>query len=41
LTDLLHPCQALTDYFTMLERFGTLKGLKLGYVGTGTTWPTR
>jgi ornithine carbamoyltransferase len=35
LTDLLHPCQALTDYFTMLERFGTLKGLKLGYVGDG------
>ena len=35
LTDLLHPCQALADYFTVLERFGTLKGLKLAYVGDG------
>jgi ornithine carbamoyltransferase len=35
LTDLLHPCQALTDYFTMSERFGSLKGLKLAYVGDG------
>ena len=35
LTDLLHPCQALTDYFTMSEKFGTLKGLRLAYVGDG------
>jgi ornithine carbamoyltransferase len=35
LTDLLHPCQALTDYFTMSEKFGSLKGLKLAYVGDG------
>jgi ornithine carbamoyltransferase len=35
LTDLLHPCQALTDYFTMKEKFGTLRGLKLAYVGDG------
>ncbi|MGA7991241.1 MAG: ornithine carbamoyltransferase [Thermoanaerobaculia bacterium] len=35
LTDLLHPCQALTDYFTMSERFGSLRGLKLAYVGDG------
>jgi ornithine carbamoyltransferase len=35
LTDLLHPCQALTDYFTMTEKFGSLKGLKLAYVGDG------
>src|SRR5262249_17030052 len=35
LTDLLHPCQALTDYFTMQERFGKLDGLKLAYVGDG------
>ncbi len=35
LTDLLHPCQALTDYFTMSEKFGDLKGLKLAYVGDG------
>ncbi len=35
LTDLLHPCQALTDYFTIMEKFGTCKGLKLSYVGDG------
>ena len=35
LTDLLHPCQALTDYFTVLEKFGSLKGLKFAYVGDG------
>jgi ornithine carbamoyltransferase len=35
LTDLLHPCQALTDYFTMKEKFGKTKGLKLAYVGDG------
>ena len=35
LTDLLHPCQALTDYFTMKEKFGDLRGLKLAYVGDG------
>ena len=35
LTDLLHPCQALTDVFTMLEKKGRLGGLKVGYVGDG------
>ena len=35
LTDLLHPCQALTDYFTMSEKFGGLAGLRLAYVGDG------
>jgi ornithine carbamoyltransferase len=35
LTDLLHPCQALTDYFTILERFGSFEGLKFAYVGDG------
>ena len=35
LTDLLHPCQALTDYFTMSEKFGKLASLKLAYVGDG------
>ena len=35
LTDLLHPCQALTDYFTMSEQFGKPAGLKLAYVGDG------
>jgi ornithine carbamoyltransferase len=35
LTDLLHPCQALTDYFTIVEKFGRVKQLKLAYVGDG------
>ena len=35
LTDLLHPCQALADYFTVRERFGHTKGLTLAYVGDG------
>lgn len=35
LTDDLHPCQALTDYFTLLEVFGDLKGRKIAYVGDG------
>lgn len=35
LTDLLHPCQALADIFTVLEHKGTLKGLKMAYIGDG------
>ncbi|HHV63124.1 MAG TPA: ornithine carbamoyltransferase [Firmicutes bacterium] len=35
LTDLLHPCQALADYYTILEKKGRLRGLKLAYVGDG------
>ncbi len=35
LSDLEHPCQALADYFTLLERFGDLKNRKLAYVGDG------
>ncbi len=41
LTDDLHPCQALADYFTLSEAFGgiggmdALRGRKLAYVGDG------
>lgn len=35
LTDLLHPCQALADAQTILEHKGTLKGLKMAYIGDG------
>ena len=35
LSDLLHPCQALADYFTLLEKRGKLDGLKIAYVGDG------
>ncbi|MCX7921011.1 MAG: ornithine carbamoyltransferase [Clostridia bacterium] len=35
LTDLMHPCQILADLFTVYEHKGTLKGLKMAYVGDG------
>ena len=35
LTDLEHPCQALADYLTIQEKFGTLKGINLSYIGDG------
>jgi len=35
LSDRFHPCQALADYFTLEEKFGSLKGFKLAYVGDG------
>lgn len=35
LTDYLHPAQGLTDYFTMWEKVGNLKGLKVTYLGDG------
>jgi len=35
LTDLNHPCQAIGDFFTIGEKFGKLKGLKLAFVGDG------
>lgn len=36
LSDKYHPMQALTDMFTLHERFGSLAGLKLVFVGDGT-----
>lgn len=35
LSDLLHPCQALSDMFTVKEKKGNLKGLKFAYIGDG------
>lgn len=35
LSDLLHPCQLLADYLTMLETFGTVSGLEVAFVGDG------
>lgn len=35
LSDLLHPCQGIADYFTISERFSDLRGLKVVYVGDG------
>lgn len=35
LTDQAHPLQALADTMTLRERFGTVSGLKLTYVGDG------
>ena len=35
LSDYEHPCQALSDFFTLEERFGSVRGLKFAYVGDG------
>ena len=35
LTNEEHPCQALADCLTMIERWGTLRGRTIAYVGDG------
>jgi len=35
LTDLLHPCQAMADFFTLREKKGALSNLKLAFIGDG------
>lgn len=35
LTDYSHPCQVLADLMTIRERYATLEGLKMCYIGDG------
>ena len=35
LTDAHHPCQGLTDLFTITEEYGDVAGLTLAYIGDG------
>jgi ornithine carbamoyltransferase len=35
LSRVAHPCQALADVLTIRERFGTLDGMRLAYIGDG------
>jgi len=35
LSDLYHPCQALTDIYSIKEKFGKTEGLTLAYIGDG------
>jgi len=35
LSDIAHPCQALSDIYTIRERFGTFEKKKVAYVGDG------
>lgn len=35
LSDLLHPCQLLSDLFTILEKKGRYEGIKVAYIGDG------
>ena len=35
LTDLEHPCQALADFLTIKEEFGSFENLKLTFIGDG------
>lgn len=35
LSDLLHPCQAMADIFTLKEIKGKIEGIRLGFIGDG------
>ncbi len=35
LSDLLHPCQALADVYTIREKLKNIKGITLAYIGDG------
>lgn len=35
LTDLLHPCQAMADIMTIIEKKGKIEGINISYVGDG------
>ena len=35
LTDLLHPCQIMGDLMTIIEKKGTLEGVRVAYLGDG------
>jgi len=35
LSDLFHPCQGLTDLFSVYEHFGKVRGLTMAYIGDG------
>jgi ornithine carbamoyltransferase len=35
LSDVYHPCQALCDFFTLEEKLGSARGVKLAYIGDG------
>ncbi|MFT5731550.1 MAG: ornithine carbamoyltransferase [Planctomycetota bacterium] len=35
LSDLVHPCQSLADTMTLMERWGTLEGRRIAFIGDG------